>query len=246
MKKAAFLLILTIIFTVITAGSSQTASADAVYARVVSENSAFYSDAGATMVKFILPVGYFVKIKEVGNDYSRVTYMDGASGSPQSEGYVSNADLKFGEKNVVNPYPKLTVTVKCDDVLFSDVLLSHPRLIITEGSNAIYYGTQTLNGEKYLYVYINGAIGYVHQTAFNEFEVPPHPTYNTSRDSSSSQSQNASALPEQKNESPAKNNSQIIVIGIIILAALALFYLILRPEKRRAQEHSYYSDKDDA
>lgn len=243
-------LIVIIISSIFAAGAAlfpaTRARADEVkFAMVVSDDAAFYADAGCEIIKFYLPKSYFVKVVSAYGDVSRVIYMDDGSDYPMREGYVKTVDLDFSFASPSAPYPSVTLTACSDEVLFSGTDKSQPKTVIASGSHATYYGSITVSGEKLLYVYANGFIGYVRESGFAPYEVGLHPLY----DSLFAPAESSSAVGDSSSESvggAGKLNVPYtaIIFGVIIVFALLLMFFILKPDASKASSNSFFGDDD--
>lgn len=243
--KIRVIVIFTLVFLVIANEFSvkTVADADSGYALVACDEAEFYSDASCRMVKFCLPYGYYVRIVSVGTDYSRVIYMDGQKNLPFTEGYVSNLNLDFSMTPSTSPYPDLILTVKSEEVLFSDVTLNQPKTVISVNSHASYYGKINVNGENFLYVYCSGYVGYVRESAFYDFEITVHPDVLRLN----AEKENSVEITSEDHSSGETNTVKsdtfrIVVIAVIAIAGLCLLYLILRPERQSSNDRSYFDD----
>lgn len=199
------------------------------YARILTENTVFYADPDCSVAKFYLPYGYFVKVLSAGEDSVRIIYMDDSADVPAREGYIKTSCLHPFYDNPVNPYPKKTLTLGSDEVLFADSKLSQPKAVLSASVKAYFYGETTVSGEKYYYVYSNGYVGYVRKSAFLNPEIPAHPL----------------PLPEQQTEQPETpqesqkqttphaagldSTVKTVVIIAVSLVALSVVYLLFKP-----------------
>ncbi len=245
-KLISIIIIATAIFAM--SNSSHTALAAQEYAMVVTEDACFYSDASCRYVKFNLPFSYFVKIVSVGSDYSRVIYMDQSTSHPLSEGYVANVDLDFSITLTSSPYPSLTLTAQTDDVLFADTEKSKPLAVISAKTEAVYYGKLTVGGETYLYVYSGGFVGYVRESCFGAYELPVHPDakqLEKQEETSTSEADEPQITTATSSAVSIEKPLEAVIFAVIIIAALCLIYIVLRPDKSLKSEHSYFDDNDD-
>ncbi len=200
------------------------------YAKVISEGCAFYSDASLKIVKFIIPKSYSVKIVSTGAEYSHVVYMDKSSLCPASEGYVKNVYLEFLDKTPDVIYPNVNLTVVTDDVVFADNKLSTPKAVIQSGSIAAYYGELTISGFDYVYVYVNGYVGYMRKDCFANFDVPIYEEVieippDISQGNNSDSNDTSASVGTKTDDLSV---SEIIVIAAIILVGLLLVFFVIK------------------
>ncbi len=233
MKKLAILLAILISFgAALPLISVKAEDLSGTYARIVTGDCAFFSDASLKIVKFYLPETYAVKIVSVGAECSRVVYMDGSFQYPMAEGYVKNICLSFLDEEPSVVYPSVSLTVIADEVIFGDIGLSQPKAVIPAGSSASYYGDIKLGGNEYEYVYINGYIGYMRKDCFAPFtvplnEIPVEPPIELN-----------SSTTSQKTDNPQSDfsTSEILIIAVIVIAGLSLMFFVLKPVKEKPQK----------
>lgn len=245
-KRAVIVLfVLSLAFSVTINALPNQAKANLQYAMVIEHDVALYSDASCRYVKFYLPYSYFVKIIEVGTDYSRVTYMDDMDNCPRCEGYVKNIYLDFSFDAPENPYPQVTVTAISDEVLFSDLANKKPKEVILSNNKAVYFGNITYEGEKFFYVYAQNQVGYVRENGFSQLELKEHPLAPKKTPLDDTKLTPTSTKDTKTNTSLLSEKSyQPMIIILIVLSALLLLYFILRQSPQKA-EHSFYRDEDD-
>ena len=228
--KKLIIIILSLFLIFITLPKNKVALADETYAMVITENASFYSDASQKYEKFYLPYSYFVKVIEIGAEFSRVLYMDDSKNYPQSEGYVKTSDLNFSVNPNSNPYPKITLSCEISDVLFSNAENLTPLTVINQNTPAIFYGELPINGETYLYVYANGYAGYVRKSSFSQFTVPPHESLKTLIDNNDDKdSSDLTSQAPNDTTTQALNDNQIvktIVIAIVLILVLVFVVFI--------------------
>ena len=217
------------------------------YARIIDEDCPFYADPSLKIVKFYIPENYYVKIVSVGVEASRVIYMDQNSTTPLSEGYVKNLYLSFEDLKGNTIYPEITLTTISDTVIFTDTALDKPKAVLQQGVNAVFYGIIFLQGVEYVYVYSNGYIGYVRRDAFEPFDIPINyvePVAPPQSNDSTNQSSDTTLSPNANNKNTESFGAQqVIVIAVMIIGALSLIFLILRPEKSNSKTRFFERDE---
>lgn len=195
-----------------------------VYSRALTYTTGFYSDMNGAYLKFYVPYGYYVKVLERGDDYSKVSYMPENASFPILIGYVKTVDLIISE-TPSSPYPLLYVSVISDEVLFADSSLAFSKAAVYSGSLALYYGELLSPAdEELVYVYCNGYLGYMRKNAFAPFNVPENP------EPLPSSSQNS--YSEKKNSS---SSLQILIVALISIAVAVIVYVLFRPSSEREE-----------
>ncbi len=224
MKKfiAVFLIY---IFCVFPSPENALAVENRVYSRALTYTTGFYSDMNGAYLKFYVPYGYYVKVLERGDDYSKVSYMPENASFPILIGYVKTVDLIISD-TPSSPYPLLYVSVVSDEVLFSDSSLAFSKAAVYSGSLALYYGELlSPTDEELVYVYCNGYLGYMRKNAFAPFNVPDNPE---PLPSSPQQS-----YSEKKNSS--SSSLQILIVALISVAVAVIVYVLFRPSDKREE-----------
>ncbi|MBP5373175.1 MAG: hypothetical protein J6Y44_03215 [Clostridia bacterium] len=242
-RTAAFFVVLLILFSAIPSGAALGARAEGFsYARVVSDNAVFYSDAALAITRFYLPKSYFVKIVSIGVESSRVIYME-SNDHPAAEGYVKNADLYFTSQTPTEPYPALTLTVAVDEVMFADVSRTQPKCVLSKNSLEYYYGEIVSAGETYLYVYSLGNVGYVKKSSFQDYSLPLHPTFVEQTEQTSAPDTSKSDSSNTPSPVGSVTTAQVIIIALLIVGVLCMLFLLLRPEQKYKNKDAYYDDE---
>ena len=218
------------------------------WARVLDENTPFYSDSACTMVKFYLPYTYFVKVINIGDDVTRVIYMDGQSTLPQREGYIKTCDLHIFDGIPTNPYPQVGIKITADEILFADSNKKYPKTVLTQGEEATYYGELTVDNEKFCYVYCNGYIGYVRKSAFAPFELPLHEIpikTATPEDSLTSEIIQLDSEVNVQSVTALDSTMKIVIIIAVAVTCISVIYLLFRPKILYEPKVAAWRDNDD-
>lgn len=245
-----FILIGIFLYTAQTSVFAQnpTSSTSPGYARILDENTVFYTDPGCTIEKFVLPYGYFVKVMAVGEDSVAVRYMDESPDMPARDGFILTKCYYPCEYTASDsPYPTCKLKLMADEVLFSDSQATIPKTVLTSDKICRFYGYRTINGEKFYCVYANGYIGYVRAKAFEDSVIPPHslPIKNESdsedKTLSAGESDDFSAKQTTPHAIVTDSAIKTIVIIAVSLVALSVVYLLFRPNHK----HRYaFTDND--
>ncbi len=223
-------------------------ASDGEWARVLNDNTPFYSDSACKMIKFYLPYTYFVKVINIGDDVTRVIYMDGQSTLPQREGYIKTCDLHIFDGIPTNPYPQVGIKITADEILFADSNKKYPKTVLTNGDEAIYYGELTIDNEKFCYVYCNGYIGYVRKNAFAPFEVPLHEIpikTATPEDSLTSEVIQEESDVNVQSVTAMDSTMRIVIIIAVAVTCISVIYLLFRPRNVCEPRVAAWRDNDD-
>lgn len=203
-------------------------ASEQAYSRVMTTNTGFYSDANGNYLKFNLPYTYYVKIIEIGDIYTKVSFME-TGVCPMLSGYIKTVDIIGVNYVPLNPYPIITLTAIKDDILFGDYELSNTKLAVYANTTATYYGEiSSPQGENLIYVYCNGYLGYVRKSAFAPFEIPLNPDYEKEEELETSPN-----TPTDKKT----QNMQILIIAGISIVVVSFVYVIFKPNAKRITEN---------
>lgn len=242
MKKVRFCLLI-LLLTLIIFGVKPfkpilfSANASTNYALIIEENCEFFADASLKIVKFYLPKNYAVKIVSVGAESSRVLYMDDSFLYPVAEGYVKNINLNFVDDVPEVIYPSITLTTILDEVIFADNKISQPKAVISKGTEATFYGEYTYLGASYVYVYINGNVGYMKKESFAPYKLPEVNLPKENLTESSTEN-----LDSENNKSPTLKTNEILIFAVIIICAIVFLFFVLKPSKEKPQNNFFDDD----
>ncbi len=216
------------------------------YARVLNENTPFYSDPNCKILKFYLPYSYFVRIIKTGTEYTRVIYMENAL-APAREGYVKTADLYVCDYLPENPYPQLKLTLKNDEILFSNPAEGDALVVLTAGNCAYYYGETQIGGDSFYYVFSGVYVGYVRKDAFYAHSLAPHPKELPVEEPDQSKQGQSSANEVQSEPDNSSSDGNALLSAVIIIAVslitISVIYALFRPE-RKTFKRAAVSDDD--
>lgn len=216
------------------------ASQSSSWAQINNDQTYFYCDYACQIPKFILPKSYFVKVLEIGEESTRVAYMDGQIGLPEKVGFIKTCDLYLYSGAVSSPYPALTITLKSDEILFSDSKKEYPKAVLTANTTAHFYGFFSIDGEIFCYVYASSYVGYVRKSAFNAFELAPHeiPLITAPQPTPDIDSALAETTPDSSVISAKSIDStmKIVIIIALSITCLSVVYLMFKPRPRASYE----------
>lgn len=223
------------------------ADATAGFARIKDEETVFYADPNCTLPKFVLPCGYFLKVVSTGEKSVRVRYMDDSDVFPAREGFILLEHYyAYTETPPALLYPSCKLTVKTDEVLFSDSSATVPKTVLAATSTCVFYGYLTVGGQNYYCVYSDGYVGYVRADAFVGQPIPDHPLpLNDEKDDEIS----APAPENQTKETTPRTTSidstiKTVIVLAVSLVALSVVYLLFRPDRKRRFAFTEH-DRDD-
>lgn len=208
------------------------------YARVLNENTPFYSDPSCKILKFYLPYSYFVRIIKTGTEATRVIYMENAL-APAREGYVKTADLYVCDYVPESPYPQLKLTLKNDEILFSSPADGDALVVLTAGDYAYYYGETQIDGDLFYYVFSGVYVGYVRKDAFYAHSLALHPKELPKEEEPDQSELGQSSEDEKQSEQQSSLDngdgnallSAVIIIAISLIT-ISVIYALFRPEHK--------------
>ena len=240
--KRVLSLILAVIFTLCCFSFKITpAHADALFARVITEDTPFYQTESSIEPLFFLPYTYYVKVIKSGEEFTHVEcYGDGDTAA--IDGFVPTEMLFFDGLSVQNPFVVLQLTTVNTAVLYEDAALNKQSQYVFENRKLNYYGhTDTPSGKAYFVSY-NDRLGYIKETDVYPFSIPNHPNELTF------------LVPEEPILPPTENTQQqsnndffglkvAIIICILFAGVVALFFALSKHPDRKAAA-TYYDDNE--
>ncbi|MCM1043397.1 MAG: hypothetical protein NC350_04235 [Corallococcus sp.] len=149
------------------------------WVRVISDDTAFYTNAARTKITCYLEKTYYLKILSRNGDFLKAELMDNSDGFPKIIGYVAANQVEFCSKQPSAPYyPKKTVTVSANSAKIYFSALSSSEVIVTATNThkMSYYGSIEQNGTLWYYVYYNDVFGYAESGKLTNPDIAPHPT----------------------------------------------------------------------
>ena len=219
----------------------------ASYARIEDEDTVFYADPNCTIPKFVLPCGYFLKIVLTSEKSIRVRYMDDSDVFPAREGFISpDHYYAYTETPPALLYPSCKLTVKTDEVLFSDSSVTVPKTVLPASSACIFYGYLSVGGQSYYCVYSDGYVGYVRADAFPDQQIPDHPLpLSGSKDDEASAPDTSDRTKETTPRTTSIDSTiKTVIVLAVSLVALSVVYLLFRPDRKRRFAFTEH-DRDD-
>lgn len=219
-------------------------TAFSVYARILDENTALYSDPSCSLIKFYLPSTYFVRVISAGETVTKVAYMENAE-APSREGFIKTEKLYAFDGVPEQPYPALKLVFSCEEIIFSDPAPSGPRTVLEGGATALYYGEVQSGGVLYYYVYAGGYVGYVRASAFYPHTLQPSSVPLPEPEPTPDQTQTPSADDNaEKSENSSKGALTAALIIAVSVCSLSAAYLLLRPRNLPARNAAASRDDD--
>ncbi len=197
------------------------------YACILREDTFFYDSPNETRGLFLLPPTYYVKLLDLGAEYSRVEYLYDDSQTKKVVGYVKTEHLTFVDYLPKRPYLyyvfELSYKIESGVLHTSDVL---NELLIS----CAYYGDYRIGSQTYCYVLRGDSFGYVPKPA--DLTIPENTEYAEYVASQNADSSKEESLPKEETASPA----QIAILIALCLLVPVLAALILKPPRRPPYE----------
>ena len=245
-KFAVIILLLTCVYTFAAAAAhTERAGAEGgAYARIITEDTPFYSDPAGINMLFYLPYTYYVRVLDTGETLSHVECY--GTGAAALDGYVPTDMLFYDGQSVQAPYANVTVTAACTAVLYEDASLSGAVQYIFEGRTMNYYGyLPESENSGIFFVSYNDKLGYVKESEVIPFTIPQHPNELTFLPQ-----EEPEPLPE---DNPAQNDEKasggadlklIIIVCLIFAGIIALFVVFRKKPVSAAAASGYYDEND--
>lgn len=213
------------------------------YARVITEDTPFYSDPSGTRLLFYLPYTYYVRILSEGTFFTHVECY--GTDSAAIDGYVPAEMLFYDGLSVKTPYADVKLTASSTAVLYADASLSSTVQYVFSGRTMDYYGFLPLTENSYLYfVGYNDKLGYVRESDVMPFELPYHPNELTFI-------QKEEPEPEPEPEQPGENGSsknapdlRIFIIASLAFAGITALFVAFRKKPDKHAAAGYYDEND--
>lgn len=192
---------------------------DYVYACALTQDVYLYGEENENSGLFRIPYTYYVKVLATGLEYSYVQYSTDTQPFQAIYGYCKTEDLHFVDFVPVRPflYYTMDVTYRLEEYpdffkesdVFSTVTLTYA-----------YYGDYTVGSSTYCYVCLDGKMGYLPKTMEISYDL--NTDYQVT-------------VPETPTEEPPSTvtlpTAQIVLVGVMILLALAVVYYLFRPRQ---------------
>jgi hypothetical protein len=250
MKKTAFLvIIMTILCLFIPNAKIVNANYDLGYARIVNEETPFYSDDAGQNLLFYLPYTYYVKVINANENFYHIEY-GGYSSNPIIDGYAPKDALLFDGLTIDSPYPSVIVSSSSSCALYESAQMSNPLKHIFKDRIIKPYGLNYANnGEIIYYVSYNDTLGYVYESDLFPFTIENHKnplTFLTPEPEQNSPTISPST-PQQNPENEKNNFFSLRIVIIICLGfagVLALIFSLRSATKKTPDFSSYYEEND--
>lgn len=216
------------------------------YARVITDDTPFYSDASGKRLLFYLPYTYYVRILENGAFYTHVECY-GTGGTAAIDGYVPSDMLFYDGLSVKNPYVDLKLTALSTAVLYSDSELKTPVQYVFAGRTMNYYGTLPLGENSYAYfVGYNDRLGYVKESDVMPFEIENHPNELTfiPKEEPEPETPPAEDPEDNANNSKLVFDLRILIIASLCFAGITAIFVAFRKKPKKHPAAGYYDEND--
>ncbi len=197
------------------------------YACVLQADTFFYAAPDESKGLFLLPVSYYVKLLEEGNEYSRVEYLTDEGGGKKLTGYVKTECLTFVDYLPKTPYftYQFELHYRIEEGALTDSSFLN-EITVT----CTYYGDYRIGSSTYCYVLREDSFGYVPKPT--GMTVPENTEYADYLASLESASSPESSSKEESTSSPA----QVAILIALCLLVPVLAALILKPPRRPPYE----------
>ncbi len=216
------------------------------YARVITDDTPFYSDASGKRLLFYLPYTYYVRILSNGAFYTHVECY-GTGGTAAIDGYVPSDMLFYDGLSVKNPYVDIKLTALSTAVLYSDSELKTPVQYVFAGRTMSYYGTLPLGENSYAYfVGYNDRLGYVKESDVLPFEIANHPNELTfiPKEEPEPETPPAEEPEDNANNSRLAFDLRILIIASLCFAGITAIFVAFRKKPKKHPAAGYYDEND--
>lgn len=214
------------------------------YARIITEDTPFYSDASGKTLLFYLPYTYYVKVLEEGAFYTHVECY-GTGGAAAIDGFVPSDMLYYDGLSVKNPYAEVKLTTLSSAVLYSDSSLNTALQYIFSGRTLNYYGALPLGENSFIYfVGYNDRLGYIKEADVMPFTIENHQNELTFIPKEEPN-------PPESSDSEKNNNSEkpvfglrILIIASLLFAGITALFVAFRKKPEKHAAVGYYDEND--
>ncbi len=250
MKKFAYLsIIMTILCLFIPSPSTVSAQSKNGYARIINENTPFYSDSQGLDLLFYLPYTYYVKVIQTQNEFLHVEY-GGYSNNLTIDGYVLKSQVYFDEHAVSSPYPNVQVQTSDGCTLYKTSTMLEPVMHIFKDRTVKPYGTSVApDGSIVYYVSYNNTLGYVYEKHLKPFTLNNHPNPLTFLEPETTPPQSSENTSNDTQTNSNANNDffslRIVIIICLVFAGIIAFFVAIKNGGKKALDFSSYYDEND-
>lgn len=191
------------------------------YARVIDNETPFFSSTYSSYPLFYLPYTYYVEIIAEQQEFYHV-YYNGYSSGVKLDGYVPKDKLFFDDLNVVSPYPNVKVNLLNSTTLFLDLSMSEPITHIFSDRTIMPYGyNYAKDGSYVFYISYGNELGYVKEKDVAPFTIENHPNPLTFL--SPPKTDNPEVLDEPTQTSNYNSLKTFIIIALVFAGVIGLF-----------------------
>lgn len=250
MKKFAYLsIIMTLLSLFIPSPSVANAQSTNGYARIINDNTPFFSDSNGLDLLFYLPYTYYVKVIETQNEFLHVEY-GGYSDNLTIDGYVLKSQVYFDELVVSSPYPNVQVQT-CDGcALYKTSSMLEPVMHIFKDRTVKPYGTSVApDGSIVYFVSYNNTLGYVYEKHLKPFTLNNHSNPLTFLKPEVNPPENSENTPNDTQTNPTETSDffslRIVIIICLVFAGIIAFFVAMKHGGKKAPDFSSYYDEND-
>ena len=215
------------------------------YARIITEDTPFYSDASGKTLLFYLPYTYYVKVLEEGAFYTHVECY-GTGGAAAIDGFVPSDMLYYDGLCVKNPYAEIKLTTLSSAVLYSDSSLTTALQYVFSGRTLNYYGALPLGENSFIYfVGYNDRLGYVKESDVMPFTLENHPNELTFIPKE--EPEPAPSSDDKQDESNSKQPTfalRVLIIASLLFAGITALFVAFRKKPEKHAAAGYYDEND--
>ena len=212
------------------------------YMRIITEDTPFYSDRTADSPLFYLPYTYYVRVKELGEIFTRVEY---ANGGAAIDGYVPTNKLYGDGLEVLNPFPNVKAITANTAVLYATAETTVILQYVFSGRELYYYGKYySPQGKTLYYVGYNDRLGYVKEEDLIPFTLSFHPNELTFLTPEPTEEPTTINPPETTQSPQSVFNIRIAIFVVLGLAGLIALIFALRKKPKVSPAAGYYDEND--
>lgn len=234
------LTLILLIFSILSVPLSYaSASANEVYARIITTDTPFYKTPFDESPTFYLPYTYYVKVLNYQQDLAHIEcYGDG--NITAIDGYVPTEYLYIDNLEVTSPFVVLELTTVGTAILYEDSSLLVQSQYIFKDRKLNYYGQLTSNGTTLYFVGYNSKLGYVKESDVYPFSIPNHPNELTFL------TPEVEETPHQENTSKTQDffGIKIAIIICLLFAGFIGLFVALSNKREKTVATTFYDEND--
>ena len=243
--KLAVALIISLSLGIISALPPVAVSAEnGAYARIITEDTPFYSDVNGEILLFYLPYTYYVRVIDDGEKFSHVECY-GTGDAAALDGYVPSEMLYYDGLSVKSPYAQIKITAADTAILYADAKTTTALQYIFGGRVMNFYGKFPVSeNENLYYVSYNDRLGYISEKDIIPFTLPNHPNELTfiTPEPEPEPDNNTGTGKENKGESLF--DLRILIIACLVFAGVTALFIAFKKRPVKNAAAGYYDEND--